>query len=234
MRIAICDDSTQDTETMQNVLYRVGVEFFVEYEIYNRPKELLKDVREGKNFDLYVFDVEMPDLNGIELAEQIRETDAKALFVFLTSHAKYMGEVFEVMTFNYIIKPITDARLRSVIRKAISYLSLSNQSFSFLSQRVKHCVKYEDILYFEKQGRQAVVYTVRQKYITNMTLGEIWEQLDERAFATIHGSYVVNLKHISMVASGKLTLEDGTELPVTRSYRREFAEKHFAFARGGM
>lgn len=57
-----------------------------------------------------------------------------------------------------------------------------------------------------------------------MNLNEIWEKLDERMFAAVHGSFIVNLKHVHSVSSGMVMLTDGTELGVTRGYRKELTE----------
>ena len=65
-------------------------------------------------------------------------------------------------------------------------------------------------------------------------LNEIWGKLDERMFAAVHGSFIVNLKHVHSVSSGMVMLTDGTELGVTRGYRKELTEKHIAFVQGGM
>ena len=55
--------------------------------------------------DMYILDIEMPGMDGLAVAKQIRETDSKALLVFLTSYTKYMPSVFEVVTFDFIPKP---------------------------------------------------------------------------------------------------------------------------------
>lgn len=49
---------------------------------------------------MYILDIEMPGMDGLAVAKQIRETDSKALLVFLTSYTKYMPSVFEVVTFD--------------------------------------------------------------------------------------------------------------------------------------
>lgn len=68
----------------------------------------------------------------------------------------------------------------------------------------------------EKRGRQAVVHTKETDYKTNMIRREIWDGLDERAFASNHGSYIVNLKYIRSIAGIELLLINGEELPVSR------------------
>lgn len=65
-------------------------------------------------------------------------------------------------------------------------------------------------------------------------LAEYAGKLDERMFAAVHGSFIVNLKHVHSVSSGMVMLTDGTELGVTRGYRKELTKKHIAFVQGGM
>ena len=120
-----------------------------------------------------------------------------------------MPDVFEAVTFDYIKKPITEERLRLLLLKAETYLDMMDQSFFFQYRRSRYSLKFDDILYYRKTGRQAVVHTKETDYKTNMIRREIWDGLDERAFASNHGSYIVNLKYIRSIAGIELLLING-------------------------
>lgn len=67
---------------------------------------MLKYIANDDNqYQLYIFDIEMSGMNGLELAAEIRKRDKKALFVFITSFSHYMKDVFDVVTFDFISKP---------------------------------------------------------------------------------------------------------------------------------
>ena len=234
MRIAVCDDNLQDIEKIKRYTIRM-IEYAVDYEFFTKPEELVAAYMKAEQKpDMYILDIEMPGMDGLAVAKKIRTYDSKALIVFLTSYTKYMPDVFEVVTFDFIPKPITEDRLRLLFVKAESYLNMTNQTFSFSYRRSRYSLKFDEILYLEKKGRQAIIHTKDDTYQTNMNLNEIWEKLDEQSFAAIHGSFIVNLKHIKTFSGGQVILSDGTELTVSRGYKKSLTEKHITFVRGGM
>lgn len=231
LKIAICDDSRTDVEMLESAFDKLR-QYPMEYDVYFSGEELLKyHALHEEVYHLYIFDIEMPQLNGLELAKEIRERDAKALFVFLTSYTQYVMDVFDVITFDYISKPITADKLESVLLKAMRYLNLIKQDFVFQFRKNHFRVSCDDILYFEKKGRQAVIHTVSDTYKTNMTTEELWEQLDDKVFSHIHVSYIINLGHIKAIEGDEVILDNEERFLIARSHKQSLKEKHMEFMR---
>ena len=115
LKIAVCDDSRTDVEMLE-IAFDTLDSFSIEYDVYFGAGELLRyQALHQEAYNLYIFDIEMPGMNGLELAKEIRKRDAKALFVFLTGYSQYVMDVFDVITFDYIPKPITSQKLESVL-----------------------------------------------------------------------------------------------------------------------
>lgn len=232
LRIAVCDDDRQDMERLEQAFDEIKMAE-ISYEVYFSAKELLEEQQKhSETYNLYILDIEMPDTNGLELAKQIRQTDSRALFVFLTSYTEYAMDVFELITFDYISKPIDSERLRAVLKKAMEYLNMTKRDFVFQFRKNHFRVGCDDILYIEKNGRQAIIHTVSEDYKTNMNTDEIWEQLDDKSFAHIHVSFIVNLLHVKAIEKDDVILDNGRRLLVARTQKQALKEKHMQFLRG--
>lgn len=231
LKIAICDDSRTDIEMLESAFDKL-CQYPIEYDVYFSGEELLTYCTlHDETYHLYIFDIEMPQLNGLELAKKIREKDAQALFVFLTSYTKYVMDVFAVITFDYISKPITAEKLESVLLKAMQYLNLIKQDFVFQFRKNQFRVSCEDILYFEKKGRQAVIHTNSEIYKTNMTTEELWKQLDDKVFSHIHVSYIINIAHIKAIDGDEVVLDNEERFLIARAHKQSLKEKHMEFMR---
>ena len=151
LRIAVCDDSRTDVEMLEAAFDELP-DYPVEYDVYFSRKELLMcSMQDKENYHLYIFDIEMPDMNGLELAKEVRKRDAKALFVFLTSYTRYVMEVFEVITFE---------KMESVLLKAMNYLNIHT-----LSDIYKTNMTTEEIW---KQLDEKVFTHIHVSYIINL------------------------------------------------------------------
>lgn len=231
LKIAICDDSRTDVEMLECAFDKLH-KYPIEYDVYFSGKELLEyHALHEEVYHLYIFDIEMPQINGLELAKEVRKRDAKALFVFLTSYTQYVMDVFDVITFDYISKPITSEKLESVLLKAMQYLNLIKQDFVFQFRKNQFRVNCDDILYFEKKGRQAVIHTISDTYKTNMTTEELWKQLDDKVFSHIHVSYIINLGHIKAIDGDEVVLDNEERFIIARSHKQSLKEKHMEFMR---
>lgn len=234
MRIAVCDDNPKELERIKGCFCRIqGYDLVCSYfDSTSTVMEILKT--ENSPYDLYILDIEIPGMNGLKLAKSIREKDSRALFVFLTSYTRYMKDVFDVVTFDFIEKPISDEKLLQILERAATYLNITSQHFSFGYRASRYSLKYDRILYIEKKGRQALIHTFEDVYKTNMTLEEIWKQLNPKSFVHIHSSYIINLYNLDRKDNEIAIMRNGEKLHITKGYRRELAMRHYEFVQGGM
>ena len=82
------------------------------------------------------------------------------------------------------------------------------RDFVFQFRKNQFRISCDDIVYFEKKGRQAVIHTISENFKANMTTEEIWKQLDDKVFAHIHVSYIINLGHILSLIHIQMCIRD--------------------------
>lgn len=87
-------------------------------------------------------------------------------------------------------------------------------------------------MYFEKKGCQAIIHTNSDNYRVNINTEEIWEQLDEKSFAHIHVSFIVNLQHVKAIEKDEVILDNMQHLLIARTQKQAFKEKHMLFLKG--
>lgn len=152
----------------------------------------------------------------------------------MTSYSKYVFSVFEVITFDFLLKPIEYSKFVKLIQKIKRYLQITKRTFVFSYRKNSFSIPCEEIYYIEKSGRRAYLYTKNKEYIFNMTLDEIWKQLDPTVFVSIYPSCIVNLSYVREIVRNELILKTGNKLYVSKKYCQEIKKKHLRFIKEKM
>lgn len=156
-KVAICDDTPHIANEVGELLFQYDPKLFDIY-IYYSSDKLLKQM-DLINFDFFILDIKMPQFNGIDIAEKIREKNLHIPIVFLANFREYMEEVFRIQTFGYVIKPIKRERLYSLLNRLRQYFGANDQKFVFSYNKKIYQLSNKEILYFEKNRRQVIVHT---------------------------------------------------------------------------
>ena len=213
-KIAICDDSDADREYVLNMVNRwaAGAGYVVHTDTFNSAENFLFHYAEESDYDMLLLDIEMGAMDGVAMAKQLRQSNDTVQIVFITGYFDYISEGYEVAALHYLMKPVKEEKLCSVLDRAAEKL-----------------VKNEKVLTFEIGGEmvRVPIYQIRYvfgNYVTihaltdttmKMTLGELEKQLDER-FYRVGRSTIVNLTQISRVTKTEIKLADGTAIPLPR------------------
>ena len=230
MRLAICDDSDEVIEEIESYIDGLK-ELHIDYDVFYSGEELYKyKTNEDVEYDIYLLDIEMKKMSGLELAHILREETPYALIIFLTSHSQYVYDVFDVITFDFIVKPITKIRFINTLEKAARYFHRAKVNFTFSYRKNTYIIPCQLIMYIEKHGRKAYIHTRDGKlYQCNITVNEIWRQLSTKMFVQIHASCIVNLEVVSQIVKDQLILENGASLYIGRNHKQEVKLKHLEF-----
>ncbi|TDL57088.1 response regulator transcription factor [Paenibacillus dendritiformis] len=163
----------------------------------------------------------MPGQNGIEIASVIRKQDRNAIIIFITDHKEYVYEVFEVLPFRFLRKPVTAPKLSHILLDAAEHIKMSKQLFFFQIGHYKYQLRCSDILYFEGAGRKVVIHANQDTYQFYGKIADILPQLDTNLFCRIHASILVNMEYIRSIKKMAILLQNETQLPISKRYLNE-------------
>jgi two-component system LytT family response regulator len=183
--------------------------------------------------DLLLLDIQMPKLDGFEVLELL---DRSPVVVFVTAHDEYALRAFEVHALDYLLKPFSEARLRSVLERVKGQRERTPVATLAASLRAKPlqriALRKEDgsiqvvpvarVDYIEADDDAVVIVAAGARLRKQQTLGDLANDLEPDRFVRIHRSYVLNIERIEKVElyakdSRVAILRDGTRLPVSRS-----------------
>lgn len=174
----------------------------IDYRIrkFDKFSDKLKDVIKNKEIKkIYVLDVEMEGVTGIEVASLIREDDWDSVIIFATAHDKYRNDIFynRLMALDFICKYNGyEKRLVETMKSAINILC-KERAFVFKYNHTVYQIPYSHIDYVEKEPliKRCIIHTMDDDYYIADSINRILVRLGKDFFRT-HQSCIVNLNNI--------------------------------------
>ncbi len=148
----------------------------------------------------------------------------------MTSYPKYVIDVFDVNTFDFLLKPMTFEKFKKLIYKVSDYIFVSKTNFVFMHNKNQYAIPYQNIIYIEKIKRKAYIHTNSEYiYECNMTMEEILKQLVTDMFTKINRGCIVNLAMVDEIVREEIHLKSGETLYIARDYKMLVKEKHLNY-----
>ena len=182
----------------------------------------------NKAFDILLLDIQMEGISGMELAKRIRKDKGRAEIIFITSHFEFAGEGYEVDALHYLLKPVQEDKLASVLAKAADRLAIEPPFVIFNCDGETVKLWEDDIWYVEAFLHYISIHTEGKEYKIKENISSFQEKLSVDFFR-VHRSYLVSLKHITKISRTAVCLEGEKELPLARgkydAINRAFIER---------
>ena len=226
MKVAICDDNLKCLEEYREKLTVIFEKNKIAATItpFQTCKELMFAM-EGENtkVDVIFLDINMPFMDGMELAQWIRLREIGCEIIFLTVSQEHMLQAFDVAAFHYVIKDVTGMeKLDEICQRVAVKIGKQKQEFINVScAGESRRISVRDIMYFEVQNYIIIVHYNDEKFEFYSTLGKLENTLGGYGFVRTHRSYLVNLNHVHAVMRQELELENGEKVPVGRKYTED-------------
>lgn len=215
-KIAICDDSDMDRQYVLNMVNRwaASAGHVVQTNTFPSAENFLFHYAEESDYDILLLDVEMGALDGVTMAKQLRQSNDTVQIVFITGYSDYISEGYEVAALHYLMKPVKEEKLWSVLDRAAEKLAKNEKVLHFEVSGEMVRVPIYQIRFADVSGNYVTIHA-QTDVTVKMTLGELEKQLDER-FYRVGRSVITNLTRISRVTKAEIKLSDGTAIALPR------------------
>lgn len=235
LNIAICDDNRQELQMLCSHLEKYMFEHDdnIVYSSYQSSSELLNEYQNPGMFHILFLDVEMPEMNGLELAGRIRSLpDRQLKIIFISNYPEYMQYSFDVHAFHYLKKPVTYECFVKLLDKVIDDLRIDTSSHFIINNGdYEEIISYSDTLFLQSikgDSRHINIVTTGKTHTIKGTLSEYENYLPNNLFFSPCRGYIVNTKQIHYIKRNEVILNNESHIPLSR--RRE-AELHNMFTR---
>ncbi|WP_099187826.1 LytR/AlgR family response regulator transcription factor [Tepidibacter mesophilus] len=230
MRCIIVDDESPSRDELKYFINNFSsIEILKEFD---DSLDALKFI-ESNDIDVIFLDINMPKLDGVCLARVINKFNKDFKIVFITAYKEHAIEAFELEAFDYILKPYSEARILTTLKK-IERLEVCEEKkcicdrVTVLKDEKMIVVNIKDIYYCKSSERDTLVYTKCEEYTVNMSISEFYNKVSGYDFFKSHRSYILNIDKIEEIIpwfnnTYNVKLRDlDIKIPVSRKNIKEF------------
>lgn len=219
MYIAVCDDQAGELSAIDAFVHAWETERNtpVRRRLFQSAMELVEAARRER-FTLYLLDILMPAVNGMDAAHEIRTFDCSADIVFLTSSPEFAWESYRVQALDYLLKPVDRGLLFSLLDRLYRREQRPQEALILKTRTTILRIPFSEISFVEVIGKR-LYFNMADGGVREVagSLKDYEAQLLSRPeFMRVHRSYIVNMLHTSEVSSNHVRTLSGKDLPVSR------------------
>ena len=218
VKIAVLDDEPIFLERISKKVDAYFKKYHMKTQVdgYSNGKVLLDEVKDGKRYDIYVLDIEVPDLSGVELGRRLREISEVCFILFITAYPQYAIEGYDSRAYRYILKDEWENRLEETLQKIQKEMNDWNApSYRITINDRLEKIPVKHIYYAKKDGKNVVFYTREGKSSIRKTLAQVYAELLDGDFIYVDRSYLVNLEHVMKLKHREVYMANGDIVPVS-------------------
>lgn len=240
IRIAFCDDQNLYLDKMKELIVIELEALNLEYDIetYTSGISLLKDYNKDiEGLDIIFLDIDMPELDGITVAKQIREMNNQVVIVFLTAMENRVYDTFGYNAYRFILKSYDENRIRGLFKECLKYTIGLKASYTFNTPDGILKLAEKEIIYFERNLRKFYIKSTKGVYrIIIDKFEDIIEEIGKNSFfQRPNRSVLVNLRYVDEITKkDEVIVRCGNEeesFPLGRTRKKEFYDSFISYIR---
>lgn len=233
IRIAICDDEINIlqyiSDKINNAILKLN--YSAAIKSFSNSKELLEE-NSKECFDIIFLDLEMPEPDGLQTAELIRNEHVSTIIVIITNRDDLVFNTFQYDVSAFIRKKYFDDEIDDVIKR-VYHKAQSRYSKYILKTENNETIFYpNDIMYIESENHNIYLHDCNGSKIKIFhTLEKLMDIISNKYFIRCHSGFIVNYNYVFSINKDNILLTNETSLPLSRGRKKEVKQGFQRFMR---
>lgn len=223
IRIGICEDIKEELKRekvmVQEIMQELG--YNVQIVCCLNGEDLLCEIENTGDFDILLLDIQMSGRNGVETARVIRETDHRAVMIFISLYDQYCKDIINIQPFAFVDKPVSREALGGILSKVMEVHDSGDELFEFTFRKKKYSFLLREICYFESDRREVYVHGRDREVSYYDKLDTVEKRLENSTvrFLRINKSFLVNVLYIREYHYDHVVMYNGDRVTIGNKYR---------------
>lgn len=221
--VGICDDEAIMRMQLATMLARYGDEHGVQIAVkqYCSGEELVAHL-DDKTQVLFL-DIGLAGITGIEAARKLADQRPDILIVFVTSMAQYALEGYSVHAFGFLMKPVRYQDVSNILDEALDKLNAAgNKRLVVRCDGRSAVIEVQDIRYVESFAHKMKIVLPDGNLQAGASMSWFEGKLANCGFYRVHRCYLANMRHITEIRDGRIWLDNGDDIPLSKQRSQDF------------
>ncbi len=228
MRIVICDDDALALQTLENDIRQFMADKDIGYSLltYDHSQQLNFDLEDTAAADVYILDIDMPIVGGIDIALRIKSMCPRAMVFFYTSHSEFATQGYRMGVRRYILKQDMHESLEEAMNYAYrEFISAKKNTISLFNAHDTINLPISEILYVERDNRRLKITAQGCKtYYDTRSIKEFQKKLNDPTFILVDKGVLIHIDFVFKTENNTVTMFDQNTFTISRRRMREVKE----------
>lgn len=181
-------------------------------------------------FDILLLDIDLPNKNGIDFANDYIKIYSNAKIIFISTHNELVFDSFKVHPYSFIRKENINIELNDTLVDLLDLIMLNKKELIISTKEHTVTIQQSEIIYIESLKHYCYIYTKSnsEPFKCRMSMNHILKELTFY-FCRINRSYIINLNEIKVIKKGKVILKNNLEISIQRGQIKNFQNTYDNF-----
>lgn len=233
MNVVICDDDLHFSMKLKNIIafffQNKSIDVFCN--CFLSGQEFLnwceEQFIENPDFrvDFLFIDMEMPGFSGLDTLRKFREYDKNCLVYIISNHEQFVFNCFEVNTFQYLKKPLSQEKFLLHLERGLKCYSQNLKEMIIYSSKKHIVLKHNEIITVESYCKSCILHTIKGDFITNKKISEFEITLKDCSFLKTHKSFLINMQRVLYYEDYIFFMQNGYTADISHRQRSTIVKK---------